>query len=103
MPVPPPTLALFIAYFFHRHYAPSTVNTNVSAIGYSLPVPRSVFYARRSAVIKLIRLDPSRYKGHSFRFGAAFHAASKGLFDAKILTIGHWKCNALKYIHIPSS
>ena len=89
MPVPPPTLALSIAYLFHRHYAPSTVNTYVSAIGYSPPVPRSVFYARLSAVIKLIRLDPSRYKGHSFRFGAAFHASNKGLSDAKIRTMGH--------------
>ena len=35
MPVPPHTLALLIAYLFHRRYAPSTVNTYVSANGYS--------------------------------------------------------------------
>ena len=34
LPVPPPTLALFIAYMFDHKYAPSTVNTYVSALGY---------------------------------------------------------------------
>ena len=28
-------LALFIAYLYNKQYAPSTVNTNVSALGYS--------------------------------------------------------------------
>lgn len=49
MPIFPATLALFIAYLFDRNYAPSTVNTYVSAIGYShklsgLPDPTRVFY-----------------------------------------------------------
>ena len=35
IPISPSTLAFFIAYLFDRHYAPSTVNTYVSAIGYS--------------------------------------------------------------------
>lgn len=35
IPISPPTLALFIAYLFNRHYASSTVNSYVSAIGYS--------------------------------------------------------------------
>ena len=35
MPVPPPTLALLIAYLFDRHDAASSFNTYVSAIGYS--------------------------------------------------------------------
>ena len=35
IPISPPTLALFIAYLFDHHYASSTVNTYVSAIGYS--------------------------------------------------------------------
>lgn len=33
--ISPPTLALFIAYLFYHHYAPSFVNTYLSAIGYS--------------------------------------------------------------------
>ena len=94
MPEPPHTLALFIAYLFQRHYAPSTVNTSVSAISYSSPVPRSLFYARLWAVIKLPRLDPLRYKGHSFRNGAAIHTADKGMSDAQVRAMGHWKSNA---------
>ena len=34
-PVSPSILALFIAYLYDKHYALSTVNTYVSAIGYS--------------------------------------------------------------------
>ena len=49
LPVSPSVLALFIAYLFNLNYAPSTVNTYVSAIGYShrlsnLPDPTRVFY-----------------------------------------------------------
>ena len=43
------------------------------------PVPRSVFYAKLSAVIKLIRLVPLSYKDHAFCIGAASHAADKGM------------------------
>ena len=46
--MPPATLALFIVYLFDQHYAPSTVNTYVSAIGYNhkladLPDPTITF------------------------------------------------------------
>jgi len=34
-PIPPVTLALFIAHLFQQNYASSTVNTYVSALGYS--------------------------------------------------------------------
>lgn len=49
LPISPPTLALFIAYMFDHHYASSTVNTYVSAIGYShklsgFPDPTKVFF-----------------------------------------------------------
>ena len=49
LPISPSVLALFIAYLFDLKYAPSTVNTYVSAIGYShrlsgLPDPTRVFY-----------------------------------------------------------
>ena len=33
-PIGHSVLALFIAYLFNQHYAPSTVNTYVSALGY---------------------------------------------------------------------
>lgn len=47
--ISPLTLALFIAYLFYRHYASSSVNNYVSAIGYShklagLPDPTKAFF-----------------------------------------------------------
>jgi len=33
-------------------------------------------------------LDPSSYKGHSFRIGAASHAAEQGFTDAQIRNYG---------------
>ena len=49
LPIAPATLALFVAYLFANHYAISTVNTYVSAIGYyhrlaSLKDPTKTFY-----------------------------------------------------------
>ena len=49
VPISPSVLALFIAYLFDKHYAPSTVNTYVSALGFShklmsLSDPTKVFY-----------------------------------------------------------
>ena len=54
----PATLALFIAYLFDRNYAPSTVNTYVSDLGYShklsdLPNPTRVEVVGRTG----FRLD----------------------------------------------
>ena len=49
LPISPSVVALFVAYMFDSHYAPSTVNTYVSALGYShklmgFPDPAKVFY-----------------------------------------------------------
>jgi len=49
LPISPPNLALFIAYLFDNHYAPSTVTTYVSALGYShklagFPDPSRAFF-----------------------------------------------------------
>jgi len=49
LPISPPNLALFIAYLFDNHYAPSTVTTYVSALGYShklsgFPDPSQAFF-----------------------------------------------------------
>ena len=35
LPISPPRLVLFIAYMYDHHYASSTVNTYISALGYS--------------------------------------------------------------------
>lgn len=67
------------------------------------PVPRAVFTEKLSTALKFCGLDPTRYKGHSFRIGAATHAAEKGMSDAQIRTMGRWKSNAfLKYIRLQS-
>ena len=39
-----------------------------------LPVYRSVFSSQLLRACRFCGLDPSRYKGHSFRIGAAFYA-----------------------------
>ena len=46
-------------------------------------------------------MDPRRYKGHSFRIGAASEAARAGYSDAQIRLMGRWKSDAFrKYIRI---
>lgn len=67
------------------------------------PVSRSVFSEKLSICIKYCGLNPSRYKSHSFRIGAASHAAEGGMSDAQIRTLGRWKSNAfLKCIRVQS-
>ena len=49
LPIAPATLALFVAYLFANHYAISTINTFVSALGYyhrlvGLKDPTKTFY-----------------------------------------------------------
>ena len=153
LPISPSLLALFIAYLFDFHYAPSTVTTYISALGYShkllgFPDPSKVFYVSQilkgykkvgfrldsrlpitlpilerlvsmapflqgstyqmsqframcllafyaflrigemtatfngnaNPPLQLCGLDPSRYKGQSFRIGAASYAADWGFF-----------------------
>lgn len=48
-------------------------------------------------------LDPKQYKGHSFRIGAATHAAQVGFSENAIQNMGRWKSDAVKrYIRIGS-
>ena len=66
-------------------------------------VLRETFASRLSEAIKLCGLDSSRYKGHSFRIGAASYAALQGMSDAQIRILGRWKSNAFhKYIRVSS-
>ena len=47
-------------------------------------------------------LDSRRYKGHSFRIGAASEAAKAGFSDAQIRLMGRWRSDAFrKYIRLP--
>ena len=58
------------------------------------PVTRDAFTSQLSEAIRLCGLDRSRYKGHSFRIGAASHAAEQGMSDSQIRIVGRWKSNA---------
>ena len=52
--------------------------------------------------LKKAGVDQSKYCGHSFRIGAATTAASRGLEDSIIKTLGRWESVAyLQYIKIP--
>lgn len=63
------------------------------------PVTRSQFDTQLHACLKFCKLDSSRYKGHSFRIGAASLAAEQGYSDAKICAMGRWKSSAFrKYV-----
>ena len=67
------------------------------------PVSRTHFAELLSLSLKACGLDSTRYKGHSFRIGAASFAAERGMSDAQIRALGRWRSNAfLKYIRLPS-
>ena len=47
-------------------------------------------------------LDVAQYSGHSFRIGAATTAASVGIEDSLIKTLGRWESNAYQiYVKVP--
>ena len=55
------------------------------------------------SILKFIGLNSKLYKGHSFRIGAATHAATLGFSDDQIRRLGRWNSNALEhYIRISS-
>ena len=67
------------------------------------PVTREAFALQLSDAIRFCGLDPARYKGHSFRIGAASYAAEQGMSDSQIRTLGQWRSNVFhKYIRVPS-
>ena len=53
-------------------------------------------------IFRTCGLNPTQYKGHSFRIGAATLAAESGLSDAQIRLLGRWKSDSFrKYIRSP--
>ena len=66
------------------------------------PVSRTFFTTNLNHSLRWAGLDPEKYKGHSFRIGAATSAALNGVSDAQIEAMGRWKSKAYKrYIRIP--
>ena len=71
-------------------------------LGCKRPLTKCVFNTLLARSISWVGLDPSRYKAHSFRIGAATTAALQGVSDEKIQLLGRWKSGAFrKYIRIP--
>ena len=67
------------------------------------PITVGQFNAALKSCLSFCGLDTSRYKGHSFRIGAACHAADRGFSDAQIRALGRWKSDAFKlYIRLDS-
>ena len=60
------------------------------------PVTVTQFNDQLRACLSFCSLDSSRYKSHSFRIGAACHAADLGYTDSQIRALGRWKFDAFK-------
>lgn len=66
------------------------------ALRNGMPVPRSTFNTVLKQCLNFCGLDTSRYKGHSFRIGAATAAMNAGFSDAQIRHFGRWHSDAFK-------
>jgi hypothetical protein len=65
------------------------------------PVSRAIFTTMFNKSLSWIGLDPSRYKGHSFRIGKATALALANVPDHMIQTMGRWHSSAFRrYIRI---
>ena len=60
------------------------------------PITVYQFNTELSRCLQFCGLDTTRYKGHSFRIGAASLAADKDFSDPQIRTLGRWKSDAFK-------
>ncbi|XP_021342874.1 uncharacterized protein LOC110443160 isoform X3 [Mizuhopecten yessoensis] len=66
-----------------------------------LPVTYVFVTQRLTEVISFVGLDPTLFKGHSFRIGAATEAAKMGYSESVIQRMGRWNSNAVqRYIRI---
>ncbi len=64
-------------------------------------VTRSLFSSMLKKCIQFLKLNTDVYKSHSFRIGAASHAAQCGMSDAQIRHLGRWSSQAfMKYIRL---
>ena len=90
---------IILDYLSHRGSGPGPL----FCLADGFPVLRAVFVDKLSMAIGYCGLDPLRYKGHSFRIGAASYAADAGMSVSQIRALGRWKSDAFhEYIRIPS-
>ena len=67
-----------------------------------IPLTKALFIQRVKDALGQAGMDTSRYKGHSFRIGAATTAAASGLNEGVIKTLGRWSSSAYQaYIRMP--
>jgi hypothetical protein len=67
------------------------------------PLTKSKFTAKFRELLVLAGTNSKLYAGHSFRIGAASTAATKGIEDSLIQTLGRWKSSAyLTYVRLPA-
>lgn len=68
------------------------------------PLTKLFFMEQITGALTRSGIDSSRFKGHSFRIGAATTAAACGLSEDLIKTLGRWSSSAYQtYIRIPPS
>lgn len=66
-----------------------------------IPLSKSKFVEEVRIALEAARLPAKSFAGHSFRIGAATTAASAGLPDSSIQTLGRWKSSAyLLYVRM---
>ena len=66
------------------------------------PLSRTALVSRMRTALRSSGVEASKYSGHSFRIGAATTAASAGIEDSLIKTLGRWESAAyLLYIRVP--
>ena len=66
------------------------------------PLTKSLFTSKVREALKATGLPEQNFAGHSFRIGAATAAASAGIEDSTIRTLGRWSSSAyLVYIRTP--
>ena len=88
------SVQVLLDYLSRRGYSPGPL----FILGDGSPVSRAAFTEKLSMASKYCGLYPSQYKGHSFRIGAASHAADAGMSNAQIRALGRWSNAFQKYI-----
>ena len=68
------------------------------------PLTRQKLVARLREVLQKVGIDRTKYSGHSFQIGAATTAATKGIQDSLIKTMGRWESVAYQlYVRTPQA